>query len=136
MRNRHGLPIFRSLQGIHNLVFKQWRFVRYLWIVAVLLFMAVYVIGDYGLVQIYFKLREVHRLGAEIAQLENEYATLKRQKAQLETGDKEFLERIAREKFGMIKNGESLYRVVIGKDRNDRLDEIRTLPDPFDKEIP
>ena len=80
--------------------------------------MAVYIIGDYGLVQIYFKLREVHRLQEEIIQLEEEHSTLKRQKALLESGDKEFIEKIAREKFGMIKEGETLYRVVVGKDRN------------------
>ena len=117
MRNRHGIPLFRSLQGIHNLVFKQWRLTRYLWIIAVLLFLAVYVIGDYGLVQIYFKLREVHRLREEISQLEDEHTTLKHQKAFLEAGDKEFIEKIAREKFGMIKDGEVLYRVVIGKEQ-------------------
>ena len=77
-----------------------------------------------------------NRLREEISQLEDEHTTLKHQKAFLEAGDKEFIEKIAREKFGMIKDGEVLYRVVIGKDSKNGLEEINSLPDSYDTEIP
>jgi cell division protein FtsB len=121
---------------MHTLLFRQWRFTRYLWIIGGLLFLAVYVVGDYGILQIYFKIREVHELRNEIARLEEEHIILLQQKTLLEDNDRDFIEKIAREKFGMVKDGETLYKVIIEKDAEKSLDKENSLPDTHDQKIP
>lgn len=127
MNRRYFFPLIKSIQGIPDLVFRQWRFTRYLWIIAGLLFIGIYIIGDYGIIQIFLKVREVQRLQEDINQLESEHAFLLEQKAQLEAGDKSVIEKIAREKFGMVKDGEVLYRVIMEKDKNTSSAKLNSL---------
>jgi len=76
-----------------------------------LLFLYVYVAGDYGLYQLYGRWRAVERLEVEIRTLEEERAVLQERQVLLEAGDLEVIERIARERYGMVRPGESIYRV-------------------------
>lgn len=83
--------------------------------------------GDYGIIQIFLKVREVQRLQEDINQLDSEHASMLEQKSQLEAGDKTIIEKIAREKFGMVKDGEVLYKVVMEKDKNTSSNKLNSL---------
>jgi cell division protein FtsB len=67
--------------------------------------------GEYRSID-YWKLkREVRRIEAEIAALELEVDSLA-EYAELIEGDSATQERVARERFGMLRDGEVLYRVA------------------------
>ena len=76
-----------------------------------LFFLYVYVAGDYGLYQLYVKWNSIDRLRTEIAALERERGDLLAQRISLRRGDPTMIERIARERYGMVRSGETAYRV-------------------------
>ncbi|MCP4726472.1 MAG: septum formation initiator family protein [bacterium] len=72
----------------------------------------VYGFGDYGLYQYYKLLQEESRLKAEVERLETEADELKEIKQQLLKEDPDYIQRIAREKFGLVKPGEKIYKLT------------------------
>lgn len=66
--------------------------------------------GDTSLVELWKLKRENGKLRAEIAELERRLTELDREEKNLE--DPEYLEKIAREEYGMIRDGEICYRLV------------------------
>jgi len=70
--------------------------------------------GEYSTINWWQLKREVRQQREAIARLEVEIDSLEAWAVQLET-DAATQERVARERFGMIRNGETLYRVESGR---------------------
>ena len=67
--------------------------------------------NDMGIVRWYQLRRERNQVKAEIDQLIQEEAELTNE-LDLLTNDKEYIKKIAREKFHMVKPGEKVFRVI------------------------
>ena len=67
--------------------------------------------NDMGIVRWYQLRRERNQVKAEIDQLIQEEAELTNELDRL-TNDKEYIKKIAREKFYMVKPGEKVFRVI------------------------
>lgn len=67
---------------------------------------------DYGLYHILTQQRTKSKLEAQIERLRQERGELEIEKQRL-TGDLSYIERKAREEYGMVKRGEWIYRVII-----------------------
>ena len=67
--------------------------------------------NDMGIVRWYHLHRERTQIKAEIDQLIQEEAELTNELDRL-TNDKEYIKKIAREKFHMVKPGEKVFRVI------------------------
>ena len=68
--------------------------------------------------------------------LEAEHKILNEQKALLEAGDPVFLEKIAREKFRMVRDGEVLYKIIMEKEHDTSPKESNSLSEQNDKKNP
>ena len=67
--------------------------------------------NDMGIVRWYQLRRERNQVKAEIEQLIQEEAELTKELDRL-TNDKEYIKKIARKKFYMVKPGEKVFRVI------------------------
>ena len=86
-----------------------------LYVIGFIIIIYFYGAGDYGFFQFVNKNVEKRNLEKEITRLENESKQLLKEKDMLENMDKEYLEKVAREKYGMIKEGERVYKIIIKK---------------------
>ena len=75
------------------------------------LFILIFVIGDYGLYQIYVLNKDKDQTEQSIRDLMRQKDSLIVQKENLEH-DLEYIERIARERYRMAKKGEKVFRVI------------------------
>jgi len=82
------------------------------------LLLYIFIGGDYGLYRIYHLRRRTRELEAENAKLLEEHKRLVEERRKLE-GDLGYIEKLAREKYGMIKKGEIVYEIVPGKGRRE-----------------
>ena len=87
---------------------QRWKVV--LWILALGLFAYLLIGGDQGLYQAGQKHRELAGLEEEIARLESQNDSLRQILWRLEN-DLDYVEKVAREEYGMVKQGERVYRV-------------------------
>ncbi|MCK9484698.1 MAG: septum formation initiator family protein [Candidatus Marinimicrobia bacterium] len=108
MRKRQPAITRRRKSGtgyLHNLY----------WILGLLcvisLFIIFFVIGDYGLYQIYLLNKQKSRIENHLVELKLEQDSLLMEKARLE-GDLQYIEKLAREKYRMAKKGEKVFRVI------------------------
>ena len=83
-----------------------------------MVFFLIFIIGglflvsnDLGIVRWYQLRRERNQIKAEIDQLIQEETELTNELDRL-TNDKEYIKKIAREKFHMVKPGEKVFRVI------------------------
>jgi cell division protein FtsB len=67
--------------------------------------------GDYGLINYYQMRSEERRLAAKIIRLRHEVDSLQTVIAKLEN-DLDYIEKVAREKYNMIREGETVYELV------------------------
>lgn len=74
-------------------------------------FLVFFVIGDYGLYQIYLLHKRRKQVGVHIEQLRAEQDSLLAQRKRLEN-DLEYIEKLARERYRMAKRGEQVFRVI------------------------
>lgn len=85
------------------------------WILVVLslltFFIIFFVIGDYGLYQIYLLNRQKHHIQDHIKNLKTEQDSLLAEKDRLES-DMDYIEKLARERYRMAKKGEKVFRVI------------------------
>ncbi len=93
---------------------------KYLFVIGILIFIYVYIVGDYGIFQIISKKSEEKRLKEEIETLTSEQENLKKEKELIDKGDLKVIEKIAREKYGMVKKGEKVYRINIKEKDKDK----------------
>jgi len=89
---------------------KNMNFNYYVLTVIATVFIMVLVLNDFGLIT-YFKLKNKHNtLDEELQRLLAQQNDLRLEINQLQT-DQDYIEKIAREKFMMVKPGERVYRV-------------------------
>ncbi len=84
------------------------------WLIGIctaLIFLMVFVLSDHGLYELWQLKREQRAIEERIATLEQENAALAEERDQLEH-DLEYIEKIAREKYRMAREGEKVFRVV------------------------
>ena len=77
----------------------------------VTLFIIFFVIGDYGLYQIFVLKKQKNQITDHIAELKLEQDSMQAERNRLET-DMEYIERLARERYRMAKKGEKVFRVI------------------------
>ena len=79
-----------------------------------------YTAGDYGFIRIYSLLQEKKNLQLETKKLEAKIVDLNVEKKRLQ-GDLLYIEKIAREKYGMAKEDEKVYKFSEEKPKTDSL---------------
>lgn len=84
------------------------RWVGVLMVLVVLLFL---IFSRHGLLHLYRLQSEQRRIEVEIASLQERAAELRQEVASLES-DLTYIERLAREKYRMVKRGEKVFRVM------------------------
>lgn len=77
-------------------------------VLVVLLFL---IFNRHGLLHLYRLQSEQKRIEAEIVSLQERAAELRQEVASLQ-GDLTYIERLAREKYRMVKHGEKVFRVI------------------------
>jgi cell division protein FtsB len=83
---------------------------KYAILVTILTFLFILLFSEHGLLD-YMKLkRQVKAINQSIGMLERENVQLKTQVDRLQKDDR-YLEELARQKFGFIREGEKLYRI-------------------------
>ena len=77
----------------------------------VLFLVYIFLFGDYGAYRIWEQKREIEQLEKTIEVLRLKQERLKRE-IDLLQNDPEYVEKIAREEYGMVRKGEIIYRIV------------------------
>ncbi len=90
---------------------KSKRMKRLLLLLFMVLLLYIFIGGDYGLYEIYHLRKKTSELKREKARLLDEQNRLIEKKNNLEQ-DLGYIEKVARENYGMIKKGEIVYEVV------------------------
>jgi cell division protein FtsB len=75
----------------------------------------VYIFGDYGLYRYFLLWREERHLKSELTGLKQEAQRLETEIQLLKRQDPKYMERIAREEFGLVKPGETIYKLTPSK---------------------
>ncbi|MFC1724315.1 septum formation initiator family protein [candidate division KSB1 bacterium] len=93
------------------------KFKKYLFVFLALLFAYVlYGNSNNNIIRLFERKNEENRLKAEIVKFEMENERLKKEIMLLEEEDLDYIEKVAREKFGMIKEGEKVYKIIRTKE--------------------
>ena len=71
----------------------------------------VFIFGDHGVLKLYNIKNERKLIQKKIAQLREEKEKLKNEKSRIEN-DLSYIEKIAREKYKMVKPGEKIFKVI------------------------
>ena len=74
-------------------------------------FAIVFIFGDHGLLKLYKIKNERKIIQKKISQLRQEKEILKNEKSKIEN-DLNYIEKIAREKYKMVKPGEKIFKVI------------------------
>ena len=74
-------------------------------------FAIIFIFGDHGLLKLYNIKNERKIIQKKIAQLREEKEILKNEKSKIEN-DLDYIEKIAREKYKMVKPGEKIFKVI------------------------
>ena len=86
---------------------------RFLWALPALWFVYLFFAGDSGYLQIRERARQIEALRGEIETVEAENRQLEAEVEKLKN-DLAIIERIARERYGMVKENETVYMVYPG----------------------
>ncbi|UCD37922.1 MAG: septum formation initiator family protein [Fidelibacterota bacterium] len=84
---------------------------RWIGMVVVIVILMFIVFNRHGMLHLYRLRAEQEHLEAEIAILQERAAELRREVASLQS-DMSYIERLAREKYRMVKRGEKVFRVI------------------------
>ena len=74
-------------------------------------FAMVFIFGDHGLLKLYNIKNQRKEIQKKISQLREEKEILKNEKSKVEN-DLDYIEKIAREKYKMVKPGEKIFKVI------------------------
>ena len=74
-------------------------------------FAIMFIFGDHGVLKLYKIKNERKIIQKKIAQLRNEKEVLKNEKSRIEN-DLNYIEKLAREKYKMVKPGEKIFKVI------------------------
>jgi len=89
----------------------QKKLVRFVLIFIVFILVLIFVFGDHGLFQLYRLKKERILIQNHISQLRKEREELKKEKNMLEN-NLDYIEKLARERFRMAKEGEKVFKVL------------------------
>ena len=89
------------------------RMYRFLWMLPALWFVYLFFAGDSGYLQIRERSRQIEKMRGEIESVRVENRRLETEVQMLEN-DLAAIERIARERYGMVKENEAVYMVYPG----------------------
>ena len=89
----------------------QKQFIRGIIFLLCVTLLIIFIFGDHGLLQLYKLERERAKVQAQIAQLRKEREREMVEKNRLEN-DIQYLEKLARERYRMVKPGEKVYKVI------------------------
>ena len=89
----------------------QKQFIRGIIFLLCVTLLIIFIFGDHGLLQLYKLERERAKVQAQIAQLRKEREGVMVEKNRLEN-DIQYLEKLARERYRMVKPGEKVYKVI------------------------
>ena len=89
----------------------QKQFIRGIIFLLCITLLIIFIFGDHGLLQLYKLKRDRAKVQAQIAQLRKERERVMVEKNQLEN-DIQYLEKLARERYRMVKPGEKVYKVI------------------------
>lgn len=85
---------------------------KYFYLTGIIVFIYIFIAGDYGLYHYVDRKIEKSKLQNEILILEKEQEKLLKEKELVEKGDLKVVEKIAREKYNLAKPGEKVYHIV------------------------
>jgi cell division protein FtsB len=86
-------------------------FARALLIAVLFIIGFIFIAGDVGLLKVWGAQRQMKNLKSKISELENKNALLSAEIARLK-GDPFTIEKVAREKYGYLRPGDKVYRIV------------------------
>lgn len=89
----------------------QKQFIQGLILLICLSLIIVFIFGDHGLLKLYKIKNQRKKIQAHITQLRNEREQAKEKKNKIEN-DLNYIEKMAREKYKMVKPGEKIFKVV------------------------
>ena len=89
----------------------QKQFIRGIILLLCITLLIVFIFGDHGLLQLYKLKRDRAKVQTQIAQLRKERERVMVEKNRLEN-DIQYLEKLARERYRMVKPGEKVYKVI------------------------
>ena len=89
----------------------QKQFIRGIIFLLCVTLLIIFIFGDHGLLQLYKLERERAKVQVQIAQLRKERERVLVEKNWLEN-DIQYLEKLARERYRMVKPGEKVYKVI------------------------
>jgi cell division protein FtsB len=92
---------------------------RALLIIVLVLIALVFIAGDVGLVKLWGAQREMKDLSAKITELEGRNALLSAEIDRLRT-DPFTIEKVAREKYGYLRPGDKVYRIVTYPEKTEK----------------
>ena len=107
MRNYSKRRKFNS----NSIVKTQKQFVQGLVFLICMSLIIVFIFGDHGLIKLYKIKSQRKKIQNHITQLREEREKRKEEKNKIEN-DLEYIEKIAREKYKMVKPGEKIFKVV------------------------
>ena len=89
----------------------QKQFIRGIILLLCITSLIIFIFGDHGLLQLYKLKRDRAKVQAQISQLRKERERVMVEKNRLEN-DIQYLEKLARERYRMVKPGEKVYKVI------------------------
>ena len=89
----------------------QKQFIRGIILLFCITLLILFIFGDHGLLQLYKLKRDRAKVQTQIAQLRKERERVMVEKNRLEN-DIQYLEKLARERYRMVKPGEKVYKVI------------------------
>ena len=89
----------------------QKQFIRGIIFLLCITLLIIFIFGDHGLLQLYKLKRDRAKVQAQISQLRKERERVTVEKNRLEN-DIQYLEKLARERYRMVKPGEKVYKVI------------------------
>jgi len=89
----------------------QKQFIRGIILLLCITLLIIFIFGDHGLLQLYKLKRDRAKVQAQISQIRKERERVMVEKNRLEN-DIQYLEKLARERYRMVKPGEKVYKVI------------------------
>ena len=89
----------------------QKQFIRGIIFLLCITLLIIFIFGDHGLLQLYKLKLERAKVQSQIVQLRKERERVMVEKNQLEN-DIQYLEKLARERYRMVKPGEKVYKII------------------------
>ena len=101
----------KSRRAQQQVAATQKQFIRGIIFLLCITLLIIFIFGDHGLLQLYKLKRDRAKVQAQISQIRKERERVMVEKNRLEN-DIQYLEKLARERYRMVKPGEKVYKVI------------------------